>query len=513
MKSYLTERGIAFSVNNYIENYGNDKFLKLQKKYIVKTIDRITKTPQVTKLFSIIKVPNDRIIEFPRYSINKLIGTNLTWITPIDNDLLIVDLPIAKQIEMEYIGKSNYNQKLIVDYIFKNVFVNEYNGVTIKQGAGTGKSFTAMDIINRLKLKTLIVVPNTYLLDQWVSLLTQYFPTSKIGVLYGKQKTDGDIIVSIINTIATLKSYEVVSKVPIPNIGKSLKYTKISISRDINHILENIGLSIFDESQMYVSKQFKKVFQRIYSRYTIGLSATPDIREDKLDIIHQSWLGDLLDVETIDGYQLANDAFESDITMVKYYAHNDHCKFKVRDDGLIEYHSIIEAIVTDPNRNNMIIEQIINLANKGHYTFVFSDRRAHLETLYKLLETYVSEKCNDEITLELPETNKKVILYGGSSENIINDAKNNSNIIFTTYAYSSTGVSITKMDGLILTTPRRTNMKQIINRVFRLGSDQTIKRNIIDIVDEKFPIKGQVRERVKAYRERGCNIITTKVQI
>ena len=37
-----------------------------------------------------------------------------------------------------------------------------------------------MNIINKLNLKTLIIVPNTYLLNQWVDLLSKFFPNNKI---------------------------------------------------------------------------------------------------------------------------------------------------------------------------------------------------------------------------------------------------------------------------------------------------------------------------------------------
>ncbi len=373
-----------------------------------------------------------------------------------------------------------------------------------------GKSFVAKDIIGKMKLKTLIVVPNTYLLDQWVNLLRQYFPTTKIGTLYGKEKNDGDIIVGIINTVSELQSFVVTEKKPIPNIGKTLKYMKVSHTIQVNDILKAVGLTIFDESHMYVSKEFRKVFQRIWSRYTIGLSATPDIREDKLDIIHQLWLGPILDAETLEGFNISQDSFYSDAKMIEYHAYNEHCKFNVRDDGMIDYSSIVESIITDPYRNQLIIDQIIELMQKDHYTFVFSDRRNHLECLYDLLQ----ERCielNEGVMIELPESEKKVILYGGASEDTIDQAKRISTVIFTTYAYSSTGVSITKMNALVLTTPRRSNMKQIINRVFRLGSDQRIRRTIVDIVDAKLPIKRQVQERIKAYKERGCDILKTKI--
>ena len=371
-----------------------------------------------------------------------------------------------------------------------------------------GKSFVAMDLIGKIKRKTLVVVPNTYLLNQWVKILSQYFPTATIGELYGKHKVDGDIIVGIINTISDLTEFEVKEKLPLPNIGKTVKYIKQSTTVSVDELFSKIGLTIFDESQMYVSKEFRKAFKRVHSRFTIGLSATPDIREDKLDKIHTSWLGPIIDADELDNYSPTQDAFQSKATLIKYYGHDDHVGFKIRNDGMMDYQSIIESIVNDPNRNQLLINEIMKLAKNGYYVFVFSDRRSHLEQLYDTIMNDIPKESN--VCLSIPEADKKIILYGGSSDETIQTANDISNIVFTTYQYSSTGVSIKKMDCLVLTTPRRSNMKQIINRVFRLGSDQTIERQIIDIIDMKLPIKNQHRERIKAYRERGSEIVYTE---
>jgi len=500
MDAFVCERGIALVVNKFIQLFGNEEFLRLKKRLTISTIDKITKIPKKTAMFNIIRTPEGPIIEIPRFCLSTLQAkryiSNVTY-----------DLSSGEPIVCNYVGRSNPNQVIVVDHtmdIFNNA-KSSYGGATLKVMTGVGKTFIAMDIINQVKKKTLIVVPNTYLLDQWVKLLTEYFPSSTIGVLYGKEKRDGNIIVSIINTVADLKEFEVKEKKPYPNIGKTLKYMKVIRVVSVNDILSKIGLTIFDESQMYVSKEFRKVFQRIHSRLTIGLSATPDIREDKLDRIHTSWLGPIVTAEELENYSVSQDAFQSKATLIKYHAHDDNTAFKIRDDGMMDYQSIIESLVNDPNRNKLIVNQITKLAKRGHYVFVFSDRRTHLEHLYDLIKEL---SFDIPINLEMPEADKKIILYGGSSESTIETANNISNIIFTTYQYSSTGVSIKKMDCLVLTTPRRSNMKQIINRVFRLGSDQTIERQIIDIIDMKMPIKNQYKERVKAYEERGSNIIS-----
>lgn len=507
MDALICERGVAINANEFVERFGNEVLLKLKRSLTISTIDRITKIPKKTPMYTIVKTSEGPMLELPKFCLSMLRAKKYV-------NRITTYLCLGERMTHEYIGQSNPNQQLVVKYVidhFKNHSPDGYNGFTLKLLAGCGKSFCAMDIISKVRRKTLIVVPNTYLLNQWVKLLNQYFPDATIGELYGKRKVDGDIIVGIINTVSDLDTFEVNTKRPLPNVGKTLKYIKHKTTISVDELYGQIGLTVFDESQMYVSKEFRKAFQRVKSRFTLGLSATPDIREDKLDRIHLSWVGPIMDADTLENYSPAQDAFKSTAKLIKYHGLDEHVQFKIRDDGMMDYQSIIEALVTDPYRNQLLVDQIIQLAKGGYYVFVFSDRRSHLEHLYETMANLLGpdgpNSTENAINLEMPEASRKIILYGGSSEQTIQTANDISNIIFTTYQYSSTGVSIKKMDCLVLTTPRRTNMKQIINRVFRLGSDQTIERQIIDIIDVKMPIKRQHLERLKAYKERGSQIL------
>ncbi len=81
----------------------------------------------------------------------------------------------------------------------------------------------------------------------------------------------------------------------------------------------------------------------------------------------------------------------------------------------------------------------------------------------------------------------------------VDDAKT-SRVIITTYSYSSTGISYKHLNTLIKATPRASNGIQIDARCMRIGSDMTIPRVIIDIVDNNGVFEAQFyKNRKKVY--------------
>jgi superfamily II DNA or RNA helicase len=103
-------------------------------------------------------------------------------------------------------------------------------------------------------------------------------------------------------------------------------------------------------------------------------------------------------------------------------------------------------------------------------------------------------------------------LMGGATAESMEEAQLNSNVILTTYAFMGTGVSIPKMDALILATPRKSKSRQYINRIFRLGGDYASVRKIVDIVDWSTHMKSQWYLRKKYYDEKKYPITEKKVK-
>jgi superfamily II DNA or RNA helicase len=245
----------------------------------------------------------------------------------------------------------------------------------------------------------------------------------------------------------------------------------------------------------------------------IGLSATPEEKDGPYHKILSYQIGDILDVEKIENYSITDNKFYSNVDIIKYEGPDEFTQLHINEKtGLLNAISTISDLVSDPFRNRLIVQEIYKLFQRKLNIFVFSDRRQHLIDLYELFQTYLQEQiCNSSDfkisdiiqNIQIPEVNelqeKYQILYGGSSLDDINNAINKSKVIFTTYQYSSTGVSIIKMNALVLSTPRRSNMEQILGRIFRLGGREEIRRHIIDIVDIKTGLKNQSYSRKKIY--------------
>lgn len=534
LNGIITYQGLELKKDDIVEKYQIEGYKKLLKKFIIRYKSPIG-TFYIEKKNYVVK---DNTLLLPRFASEDLLNCKI--INNITNSI-----SDGNNINFLYTGEPTYNQQIVIDHIFNNIYTESNKlkglcGLTLNAQAGSGKTFLAMNIINKLNLKTLIIVPNTYLLNQWVELLSKFFPNNKIGQYYGKKKEDGDIIIAIINSL--VNDEYIFDEVMFNNICDNSKCNNIAkynfedecnplyctkhkcknmikiknkkIIKNYIEFFKEFGFVILDESHIYCTDSFKIVYNRFQSSYMLGLSATPNERNNKCDIISHLNIGKVLKADEIEGYKKDNTKFNATVTLLKYNGPDEYVNTHINETTkMICVPKIIEDIVNDPYRNQLIIDQLLELFYLKLNIFVFSERRSHLEHLYELFnETIKKKKDIDydiESNLSVPELNinNNIVLYGNSSDDDIDTAKNNSNIIFTTYAYSSTGISINRMTALILTTPRRSKSVQIIGRIFRLNDiNNDEERIIIDIIDNKSVLKNQLFERMKAYKDRDCVI-------
>jgi hypothetical protein len=60
-----------------------------------------------------------------------------------------------------------------------------------------------------------------------------------------------------------------------------------------------------------------------------------------------------------------------------------------------------------------------------------------------------------------------------------------------------------------MASPRKSKMEQYVKRVFRLGSDTSVRRHVYDIVDVRTPLKNQFYVRNKFYKAQAFDVEQT----
>ncbi len=403
---------------------------------------------------------------------------------------------------MTYLGKLNEgNQEIVFDNIINKFRANYDSGMAgaiLNLQAGMGKTFISLKLISELKCRTLVVVHNENMLNQWYKLLVDNFPNNTTGKYYGKNKTLGDNMVGIINSL-------VKEELSIKSMGGNITPRTF---------FDMFDLVIFDEVHLYSSKENRKIYNVAQSPYMIGLSATPDEHEKNWDKINEWGVGPVLTASNLEGFVLNEVKFKGHVTKVCYSGPPEYTEQITNAKlDLVSVPLMIEQLADDPYRFYMLMDLIMDQYNKGMNTLVFADRRSYLERIlneleFRKLEASILENDQDKKNLN---GIKAFNIMGGSKESEFALAKETGNIILSTYQYMSTGISIQKLNSVILCTPRKSKSKQIINRIFRLGSDESIVREIIDIVDMKVSLKKQWYQRKLYYDEQDFTIEVKKI--
>ncbi|MFA6165821.1 MAG: DEAD/DEAH box helicase family protein [Gemmatimonadaceae bacterium] len=95
------------------------------------------------------------------------------------------------------------------------------------------------------------------------------------------------------------------------------------------------------------------------------------------------------------------------------------------------------------------------------------------------------------------------LLRGGVARGEVAGARRaGSHIVLTTYGFSRRGISLPDMTAIVTATPRRNGQRQILGRILRRGSDESIVRQVVDFVDVRTGLRGQYADRRRIYLEK-----------
>jgi superfamily II DNA or RNA helicase len=343
----------------------------------------------------------------------------------------------------------------------------------LQMDTGLGKTRVGCGLIGKIAMPTLVIVPSKHIAKQWVNEVNVSLPSVSVELYQNKKNQspqDVDVLVAVVNTAR----------------GKEKEF------------YSQFGLVIMDEVHEYISTRNKNVlWLSSVCRYVLGLTATPDTGNGLLRFI-EGHLGPTIYSKNIEGFEVVAKKFMVKVEVIKYIGHEDYLAPVISGAGTVCVMSTIAKIIQDPDRMDLIVTSLRRLYDNNHNVLLFAEHRDFLNNIAAAIKPHfaASDICIEEDTS---------ILRGGATDEII-AAAGTKRIILTTYSYSRRGVSYNHLTALLLATSRRNGLEQVIGRITRYASDETIVRSIIDINDASTVLKSQLKDREAIYNSRGYPI-------
>jgi superfamily II DNA or RNA helicase len=346
----------------------------------------------------------------------------------------------------------------------------------VKMGTGMGKTHLAMQVINMLKVKTVVVLPPTsgILVEQWLSDLREFMSGCSIGVYNADRKDIGaDILVIMVNNL-------------------------MSPSKELTELMSTFTLVIYDELHSYATNKRFFAFTHTSNHYRLGMTATFEESPAFTKYLEYE-LGDVVDAKRIPFFKdhIKGVKFSGTVSLLYYHGDKDYTKMIVNEKtGTVANHLMYEMFSSDPSRNQMCITIIKWLLERQLKTFIFFNDKESIYMFERLLIMTLHNIKMGDIVCAMSGMN------GQDRSLMYSTAK----IILVTYAYCDTGVSVNDAYSSIYYHPRKTLFDQKNGRIFRLKGDIKQERYIFDIIDAGTLYLKQLKHRRDNYVERGLTI-------
>lgn len=340
--------------------------------------------------------------------------------------------------------------------------VNGENGQHLFGGGGLlelpcafGKTVLSLNIIARLKKKTLVIVNKEFLLNQWIERIAQFLPSARVGRIQGPEiDIEGkDIVLGMLQSISQ-KDYD-------------------------PKVFESFGLTIIDEVHHISSEVFSRALFKIVSKYMLGLSATME-RKDGTTYVFKQFLGEVV-------FKGERDSGEHDVEVRAIeYVSKDAEFNKVECDfrGNPKYSTMIVKLCDYCDRSDFIVRIIRDLVKEqpGAQIMILAHNRSILTYLH------------DSIVHQKIATAGYYV--GGMKEASLKETEEKQ-VVVATYAMAAEALDIKTLNTLVMVTPK-TDIVQSVGRILREKHDKPL---VVDIVDGHDVFKNQWAKRRRYYKK------------
>lgn len=364
------------------------------------------------------------------------------------------------------------------------------HGLIVKLDTGKGKSVIISEITRRLDMKTNIIVKDKTLQVQLAKEIHTAFHLDNVDNCHIDEcisKAGG----SYCNYIAFLGGNKTKHNTDLLESGNYKILISVINSARVKptSFWKQFGITFIDECQTCTPEKFSEIFDTCQTHYMVGLSATPDEKWNSVMLEHN--IGKIID---FDPYINSNGVVNGKVYKVVYNGPNEYTRRMVNSKGIVSIAKMVEQFMHDPQRNELIINIIIEAVNKHKFGFVFAMRNDFLRILKQMLDCECDVR---DIAI------KSVVLCADSSNDERESAYNDADVVFTNYAFG-TGLNIVRARFEVHASPYKNGGKQITGRILR--KDFAEERYYYDIIDNKTQLREQFSTRELLYNARGLTI-------
>lgn len=369
-------------------------------------------------------------------------------------------------IDVSFSGKLKPEQQAAADEMLK------HNLGILSATTAFGKTVTALYLLARRGVNTLILVHRQQLLEQWIERISTFLRIEKssIGIIKaGKRKVTGIIDVALVQSLFK--------------------------KGEVDPLVSGYGHVIVDECHHISSFSFERVIRHCRARYLLGLSATVERKDGQHPVIFMN-LGPVR-------YKSCGRTQSETTNIIHRVIVRPSFSFydNFEENSYSAVSAIYNALASDKSRNEMIIDDIVASVGEGRNPLVLTERKEHLEMLYKEL----SAKLPNVIRMKGGMGKKQRML---EEKKLSEVPKGKSRVIVATGKYIGEGYDDPCLDTLFLTMP--VSWKGIIAQYAgRLHREHFGKYEVIiyDYTDVRSKVLMKMyRRRLKGYAAIGYSI-------
>lgn len=355
----------------------------------------------------------------------------------------------------------------------------------IRAAVNAGKTEIALEIIRRLRLTTLYLVPSKELFDQMVEAAEERLPGMELGMI--KAGTFEPGLLTIAMNQSVIKAFPDMEEV---NRGrKEFTETGKAMKAWIKNEVECV---IADEVHHSAADKWARAFTEAkHAQYRYGLSATPhgmgDIRDMMLTGLTGQMFGRITTKELVD----RGLSVKTFVTFIKY----KHTGFGLSHYKGMHYQSIIEEGIAE---------------NKDRIDALIKTLKKHLDENHRIVAMVDTINAGDYLRARMQERKVKVqTLYGPhkNRKSILNRFKSAEYPVLVTTLLKE-GVNIPEIDVIVNLGAKSSATRTIqqAGRILRTREGKEVGQ-IYDFIDPEHDLLlAASRKRYKAYKDEGFEV-------